>query len=96
MQGCVISTSYLHFTPHYKKIKMVHKRTPYTINALKSVKFLIAFNASGDVKVLILTYTSFHLPGGLMPYDIITVFVYFESSNYLLLDLQQAIEPGTV
>ena len=31
--------------------------------------------------------TSFHLPG-VMPYDIISSFVYFEFSNDLLLDLQ--------
>ena len=73
---------------------MVHKRTPYTINALKSVKFLIAFNASGDANVLILTYICFHLPGGLLHYDIITSFVYFEFSNDLLLNFQQAIESG--
>ena len=73
---------------------MVHKRTLYTIDALKSVKILTAFNASGDVNVLILTYASFHLPGGLMPCDIITSFVYFEFRNDLLLDLQWAIESG--
>ena len=48
----------------------------------------LAFNASGDVNVLILTYTSFHLPDGLMPCDIITSFFYFEFSNDFLLDLQ--------
>ena len=73
---------------------MVHKRTCYTIDAFKSVKILTAVNASSDVNVLILTYTSFHLPGGLMPYDIITGLVYFEFSNDLLLDLQQAIDSG--
>ena len=67
---------------------MVYKRTPYTIDALKSVKILTAFNASGDVNVFVLTYASFHLPGGLMPCGIITSFVYFEFSSDLPLDLQ--------
>ena len=74
-----------------QKDKMVHKRTPYTLDAfLESVKILTAFNASGDV--LILIHASFHLPGGLMPCVIITSFVYFELSNDLLLDWQWAIE----
>ena len=67
---------------------MVHKRTRYIIDALKSVEILTDFNAPGYVKVFILTYASFHLPGGLMPCDIITSFVYFEFSTDLLLDLQ--------
>ena len=61
---------------------MVHKRTPHNIDALKSMKILTAFN----VNVLISTYASFHLPGGLIPYDIITSFVYFEFSYDLLLE----------
>ena len=61
---------------YYKKIKMDHKRTPYPIDTLKSVKILSAFNASGDVKVFILTHASFHLPGGLIPCDIMTSFAY--------------------
>ena len=65
---------------------MVHKRTPYTIDALKSVKILTAFNASYDESVLILTYVSFHFPGGLMPCDIITSFFYSEFSNDLSQD----------
>ena len=71
---------YRHFVAQFyltlQKDKMVHKRTPYTIDALKSVKILSAFNASGDVKVFILTHASFHLPGVLIPCDIITSFVY--------------------
>ena len=59
------------------KDKMVHKRTPYTMDTLKSVKILSPFNASGDVKVFILTHASFHLPGGLIPCGIITSFVYY-------------------
>ena len=59
------------FILYYTKIKMVHKRTPYTIDTLKSVKIVSAFNASGDVKVFVLTHTSFHLPGGLIPCDIV-------------------------
>ena len=51
---------------------MVHKRTPYTRDALKYVKILSAFNASGDVKIFILTHASFHLLGGLIACDIIT------------------------
>ena len=67
---------------------MVHKIIPYTIDALKSVKILTAFNASGDVNIIILTNASFHLPGGLMPCGIMTSFVYFEFNNDLLLYLQ--------
>ena len=71
---------YRHFIAQFylilHKDKDDSKRTPYTIDALKSVKILSAFNASGDIKVFILTYVSFHLPGGLIPCDIITSFVY--------------------
>ena len=67
---------------------MDHNRNPYTIDPLKCVKALTAFNAPGDINVRILSYASFHLPGCLMPCDIITSFVYFEFSNDLLLDLQ--------
>ena len=55
---------------------MVKKTTPYTVDALKSVKILSAFNASGDVKVFILTHASFELPGGLIPRDTMTSLVY--------------------
>ena len=83
-----MGTSLLYFILHYKKIKMVHQRTPYTIESLKPGKFLTAFNACGEGNVLIFTYASFHLPGGLMPCDIITRFVYFDFSIDSLLDLQ--------
>ena len=72
-----MGTSYLNFILHYKKIKMVHKRTPYSIDAFKSVKILPAFNASGEVNVFILTHASIYIPGVLIPCDIITSFVYF-------------------
>ena len=87
-----MGTSYLNFTLHYKKIRMVNKRTPYNIDDFKSVKILSAFNAFGDVNVFILTHASFYLPGGLTPCDIIISFVYFWLSNDLLLDLQQTTE----
>ena len=71
---------YKHFIARFylilQKDKMVHKRTPYTIDAVKSVKIMTAFHTSGDVNILILTYASFNLSGGLMPSDIITSFVY--------------------
>ena len=69
---------------------MVHKRTPYTNNVLKSVKILTAFNDSGDVNVLILTYASFYLPGGLMLRNIITSLFILKSAMicYLICNKQ--------
>ena len=58
------------------------------MDALKSVKLLTYFTASGRVNVILLTNASFHVPGGLMPCDIITTVVNFEFSHDLLLDLQ--------
>ena len=71
---------YRHFiAPFYltlqKKVKMVHNRTPYTTDALKSVQILTTFNASCDVTVLTST-CFFYLPGDLMPSDIIICFAY--------------------
>ena len=71
-----------------KRWRWFIKEPQYTIDAFKSLKILTYFNASGHVNVVFLTNASFHLPGGLIPCYIITSFVYFEFSDYLLLDLQ--------